>query len=244
MYGHRARIGYTSPPAVTEVFPCEFYRIVPDGVTLAVRILPLVERTSDEVDQGYDASLRAAHAMARARVDVLVLGGLPINISRGYANADDLIADVSAEICLPVISSFSAQQDVFAVTGAEKVAIVQPYTPDHAERFSGYVERMGATPLAVESLGSDFIGLGRLPGDRVRAAAEEALSGSPGADTLYVPCPHYATAHVIDVVEREFGVTVIAALQAIVWRALRTCGVQDRIDGFGRLFTPDVPASA
>ena len=26
MYGHRARIGYTSPPVLTEVFPYEFYR--------------------------------------------------------------------------------------------------------------------------------------------------------------------------------------------------------------------------
>ena len=34
MYGYRARIGYTSPPLTTEVFPYEFYQIVPEGVTL------------------------------------------------------------------------------------------------------------------------------------------------------------------------------------------------------------------
>ena len=32
MYGHRARIGYTSPPLTTEVFPYEFYKVVPEGV--------------------------------------------------------------------------------------------------------------------------------------------------------------------------------------------------------------------
>lgn len=37
MYGHRARIGYTSPPIVTEVFPYEFYKMAPPGVTLADR---------------------------------------------------------------------------------------------------------------------------------------------------------------------------------------------------------------
>jgi maleate cis-trans isomerase len=36
--------------------------------------------------------------------------------------------------------------------------------------------------------------------------------------------------------EREFGVNVITALQAIVWHALRRVGVTDRIDGYGRLF--------
>ena len=28
IYGYRARIGYTSPPAATEVFPFEFYKMV------------------------------------------------------------------------------------------------------------------------------------------------------------------------------------------------------------------------
>ena len=36
--------------------------------------------------------------------------------------------------------------------------------------------------------------------------------------------------------EREFGVTVITALGGIVWRALRGAGIDDRIDGFGKLF--------
>ena len=35
IYGARARIGYTCPPLLAEVFPYEFYKIVPEGVTLA-----------------------------------------------------------------------------------------------------------------------------------------------------------------------------------------------------------------
>ena len=38
-YGWRARIGYTSPPLTTEVFPYEFYKLVPDGVSLVVTSL-------------------------------------------------------------------------------------------------------------------------------------------------------------------------------------------------------------
>ena len=39
----------------------------------------------------------------------------------------------------------------------------------------------------------------------------------------------------IEPLEREFGVNVVSALQAIVWDALRRVGVSDRIDGYGRL---------
>ena len=44
IYGSRARIGYTSPPLTTEIFPYEFYKIVPAGVTLVVTSLAIVVR--------------------------------------------------------------------------------------------------------------------------------------------------------------------------------------------------------
>jgi len=37
------------------------------------------------------------------------------------------------------------------------------------------------------------------------------------------------------VIERELGVNVMTALQAAVWDALRRVGLDDRIEGFGRL---------
>ena len=46
MYGHRARIGYTSPPLTTEIFPYEFYKIVPDGVSLVVTSLDIIWKMS------------------------------------------------------------------------------------------------------------------------------------------------------------------------------------------------------
>ena len=94
MYGSRARIGYTSPPLTTEVFPYEFYKIVPAGVTLVVTSLAIVVRSKDEVDQSYDISMRAAREMAAAGCDIVVLGGVPINLSRGAANAEQIIRDL------------------------------------------------------------------------------------------------------------------------------------------------------
>src|ERR1700761_2639453 len=87
MYGWRARIGYTSPPLTTEVFPYEFYQIVPDGVTLVVTTLAIVVRSKEEIDRSYDISMRAARQMAAAGCDLIVLGGVPINMSRGAENA-------------------------------------------------------------------------------------------------------------------------------------------------------------
>src|SRR3981189_1186763 len=96
-YGQRARIGYTSPPLTTEVFPYEFYRMAPAGVTLVITTLAIVVRSKQEVDQSYDISMKAAREMAAAGVDIIVLGGVPINLSKGYANAEQMIIDLAAE---------------------------------------------------------------------------------------------------------------------------------------------------
>src|SRR5262249_20266873 len=45
IYGHRARIGYPCPPLSAEVFPYEFYKLVPAGVTLVITTLTVIERS-------------------------------------------------------------------------------------------------------------------------------------------------------------------------------------------------------
>ncbi len=236
MYGHRARIGYTSPPAATEVFPYEFYKMVPDGVTLVVNTLPLVNRNSDEVDRAYEVSMNAAHAMKRAGVDLFCFGGLPINVSRGVSNAADLARTTEQELGIPVITSFSAQQDAFSATGAGKVGCIQPYDATHTERFEGYVRELGGEPVGCEPVNAVFVTLGKVHAEQILDLGKKLCREHPELETIYIPCPHFATAPVIEPLEQEFGVTVITALQAIVWRSLRGAGIDDRIDGFGKLF--------
>jgi maleate cis-trans isomerase len=57
----------------------------------------------------------------------------------------------------------------------------------------------------------------------------------PQADSILFPSPHWPTMEAIEPIERELGVNVMTALQAAVWDALRRVGVDDRIEGFGRL---------
>ena len=67
--GTLSRQPSTSPPLTSEVFPYEFYKIVPDGVTLVITTLAIVERSRSEVEQSYKLSMKAARAMAAAGVD-------------------------------------------------------------------------------------------------------------------------------------------------------------------------------
>ena len=70
----------------------------------------------------------------------------------------------------------------------------------------------------------------------VRSALWARLEGARGRDYWRSLDDLAATPEFQDLLEREFGVNVMTAHQAIVWDALRRCGVNDKIEGFGRLF--------
>src|SRR6266851_341145 len=108
-YGHRARIGYTCPPLSAEVFPYEFYQLVPDGVTLVITTLTVIERSKSEVDQAYEMSMRAARELAAAGVDLVFLGGVQVKLSRGNQEAKDMLRTLASELGVKVSSSVAAQ---------------------------------------------------------------------------------------------------------------------------------------
>jgi maleate isomerase len=237
MYGHRARIGYTSPPLTTEIFPYEFYQIVPEGVTLVVTSLAIVVRSKDEVDQSYDISMRAAREMAAAGCDIVVLGGVPINISRGAKNAEQMLLDLEAELGIKVSSSTAAQARAIKLLGGKKAILAHPYEHSETKRLAEtYGAQMGVEVVGATAWGSAFNQIGRIPQNAIVEMCRGLMREHAQADTLVLPSPHWPVAHAIDPIEREFGINVVGAHQAIVWDALRRCGVNDKIAGFGRLF--------
>jgi maleate isomerase len=234
-YGHRARIGYTCPPLTAEVFPYEFYRLVPDGVTLVITTLTVIARSRREVDQAYEMSLRAARELAAAGVDVVFLGGVPVNLSRGERNALDILATLASELGIPVSSSAAAQEKAAKVLGCRKVVVVHPYAAKEDARLIADAQRYGCEVLGAMGYGKVITEFGRIPASAALDMGRALLRAHPQADAILLPSPHWPVIEAIEPLERELGVTVMAASQACIWDALRLAGVNDRIAGYGRL---------
>ena len=235
IYGHRARIGYICPPRCAEVFPYEFYKLVPAGVTLAITTLTVDKPGASEVERAYELSLRAARELAAAGVDIVFLGGVPVNLSRGNQNAQDLLRTLEAELGVKVSSSVAAQAKAAKVLGCRKVVVAHPYAAHEDARLSADAERYGCEVLGVMGWGKVISEFGRIPVTAALEMGRALMRAHPRADAIFLPSPHWPVIEAIEALERELGVTVMAASQACVWDALRLTGVSDRIDGYGRL---------
>ena len=237
-YGHRARIGYTSPPTATEVFPYEFYQIAPAGVTLIVTTLAIVEMDRAEIERSYDTTLELAKNLARAGADIVVLGGKPINQSRGLGGVAGLVSSTNASIGVPVTTSLDAQMAALRALGARRVGALHPFvdSPQRDEMYRAELAHFGFEFVAALGAGGAAIDIGGLPVETPLDLARRIVKAQPGIDTLHLSCPHWPVLATIEQIESELGVQVVAASQAIFWQAFRMCGVDDRIPGYGRLF--------
>jgi maleate isomerase len=234
-YGSRARIGYTCPPLIAEVFPYEFYKLVPAGVTLVITTLGVVERNAREIDQAYEISMRAARELAAAGVDIVFLGGVPVNLSRGRQNARDMLAKLAADLGVKVSSSAAAQEAAAKALACRKVVVAHPYDAHEDARLTADARSYGCAVLGAMGWGSVMGGFGRIPVTAALELGRALMRAHPGADSILFPSPHWPVISAIEPLEREFGVTVMAAGQACIWNALRLVGIDDRIDGYGRL---------
>lgn len=232
----RARIGYSAVAFVTELLPRYFYRMVPDGVLLSMLTLQIKSHQKQELESLYDQGLKAVESFARAGADVIIMGGAPTNISHGEDALDRILAELSHKYGVPVSSSSVCQRNALRAVGARKIGTVNPAVP----------RKIGDS--AAGSMDPDMVLLGRkhanavledynrIPPEKALELGRELIREHPEIDTLIYGCPHWATIEAIEPLEQEYGVNVVTALQAIVWEGLRLGGINDRIDGYGKLF--------
>ena len=236
MYGHRARIGYTSPPITAEVFPYEFYKIAPEGVTLALATLAVTNNTKNELDQSYARSMTAARAMVEAGVDAVVFGGVPVVFSRGEQNNDAIVSGLESALGVRVSTTAAAQEKAAKVLGCKRVVIAHAYDSSQHARQSSYAEKIGCEVLGIVGWGTVLPKFGAVPRDAALEMGRSLLQKYPEADSIFFPSMQWPTIEAIATLESEFRVNVVSATQAAIWDGLRLAGIADKIEGYGRLF--------
>lgn len=231
----RARIGYTSVAYVTEIFPKVFYDIVPDGVLLQILTQQVTSHEKRNMERIHDDAKAAAASFARAGADLVILGGVPTNLSRGRGALDDTLQAIADEIGVPVSSSATAQSNALAAVGAKKVGVVHPSNPKRDSAHDDQLRGDGLEPMGNRSAGATFEDYNRIPESAAYELGRDLVEEHPEIDTLLYGCPHWAVTQAIEPLEQDLGISVVTSLQAITWEGLRKCGVEDRINGYGKL---------
>jgi maleate cis-trans isomerase len=70
---------------------------------------------------------------------------------------------------------------------------------------------------------------------QIRASTERVVKAAPSAEGVYIPCNQWSGADAAPLIEDALGIPVVTGAHADYWEAFRSLGINDRIEGHGRL---------
>ena len=234
MFGWRRRIGYIAP-TVIEVVAFDFYRFAPDGVGLVGVTCNIDDWRPEEFDKVLAQVSTAARYLGSRSVDYIIHGGGPLVVARGKSFEEAIVAEIESVSGVPATTGVRAGMDGLRAVGATRVAIASPYPPQHDEAMAGYLRESGFDVVLAEGLDVPFKGLQNVAPSEIYRFARGVIGRAGAIDALYLPCPQWQAAAVVDVLERDTGVTVVAYAHATFHSAFKRLGLRDRIAGHGRL---------
>ena len=234
MFGWRRRIGYIGP-TVMEVVPYEFYRFAPDGVGLVGVTCNIDDWSEAYFDRALAQVKTAAAYLGSRGVDFILHGGGPLVVARGKGYEEVVVRDIEAAAKVPASTGVRAAMEALRHVGARRVAIASPYPERHNTAMAGYLAAFGFDIVHAEGMDVPFKALQNVPPADIHAFAVSVLARAEGCDALYLPCPQWQAAQIVDALEGERGLPAIAYTHASFFVAFKALGIADPIRGHGRL---------
>ena len=233
--GWRARIGVIVPPNNT-VNETEFNRLKPDGVTFHFTRSPLHAdpAENDFAEMMGDLGV-AGTELAACKVDLIAYGCTAASMA---CPADRLIGKLREAAGVDAVSTAGAILAALGALGVSKIAMATPYTEATNAHEKHFLQDHGFEVLADAGLGlnTDLAGIqkiSRVPPADVYAHARAI--DRPDAEALLICCTDFNTVDVIEPLEKALGKPVVTSNSATLWATLRAAGIEDRLEGCGRL---------
>lgn len=179
--------------------------------------------------------LAAAELLADAKVDVIGWSGT----SSGWLGFDAdhrLCERIRERTGIPATTAVLALNELLALQGVHKLALVTPYTADVQQRIMANYRALGVEVVAERHLGirvnHDFAGV---EPSTLLALMREVAADGPQAITTF--CTNLRAAPMAQQVEEELGIPLLDTVSTTVWGMLRAVGIPSaNVTGWGRLF--------
>ena len=228
----RAKIGYVL--LATEQTIQDVMALRPDGVGIHFARAAIADSiTSASLAAQADLLAPTARTLLPdGSLDVVCYGctsgSLVIGEERVFSELNKGAADAIAT------SLITGVKRALHAVGAKKIVVATPYLDEVNTLEKTYLEAGGFEVLDIQGLNlekdSDMV---RVTPEFIR---EFALSiDRNDADAVFISCGALRSLDVIGEIETQLGKPAICSNQAMIWDTLRLAGINDKINGYGRL---------
>ncbi|MCP5151697.1 MAG: Asp/Glu/hydantoin racemase [Ectothiorhodospiraceae bacterium] len=235
----RTRLGILTPSSNTVLEPLSSAMVasLPDVTAhfgrFAVTEIALSPASRAQFE--LDHQLAAARLLADARVGSIVWSGTSASWL-GFDRDHALCRAITSATGIPAGSSVLAINELLALVGARRFALVSPYTGDVQSRIVDTYARHGLQCVAERHLG-EHRNYAFATFEEPQIADLVRQCAAAGPDAITIMCTNMRGARIAPELERELGVPVLDSTAAAVWTAMRLAGDDPRrIEGWGQMF--------
>jgi len=229
----RAKLGFVLLSS-EQTIESEMMRWAPEGVGVHfTRAVNPDQITAANLAASLDSLAPAAAVLAPdAGLDVICYACTSGSVVMGEAAvAAELRRGSRARHATTLVSGVFAALDAL---GARRVAVATPYLAEVNRIEADYMIERGYELTGIDGLDitndSDMV---RVSPDYLRDFAVGV--DAPDADAIFVSCGALRSIEVIEEIEAATGKPCVTSNQAMLWHCLRLAGIDDRIEGMGRL---------
>ena len=239
--GWRKTFGAIGPSTNTVVQP-DFDAMRPAGVTNHYSRIFTPNSTAlsnDTFRAGIatisDNVMDAVKSVMTCAPDYLVMGMSAITFFGGRKGADAFVRKMEEVTGIGIsVGSHSTTAALRAYGGVKRIAVLSPYWPVMNEAVIGYFSDMGFTVVRDIALQcTSWTAIAQVTPAQCRDALRK-LDGDD-VDALVQVGTNLSMIRLAAAAEAWLGKPVIAINTATYWHALRASGIEDRMEGFGRL---------
>lgn len=234
MYGWRGRIGLLVP-SINTTMETEFWRIAPEGVSVhSARIAGGRHGTPEELRGMENASKQAAREVAMVEPDVVVYGCTSGSFFEGPAWNRKICQQLSEITKAPTVTTAGAMAACLMAGGHRKVDVVTPYVEVTNERLKHFLKAHGIDTVKLGTFDMlDMFDHAKILPEEIYRKVKEITT--PKSEAVFVACTQLRALEVVDMLERDLGKPVYAAVQASAWQAFEAMGVDPKIANCGSL---------
>jgi maleate cis-trans isomerase len=242
MFGWRALIGWIHSLAVISRTPQELQPLLPDGVGVLYSSLGKLDQSPEQTEKALSRLEEMAKFQALNGAEFIIANSSPMVTYAGPKAAHDVNRRLSEAAGCPATNTTTAAVTAMKAMGLSRIAVCSPYASQNPYLVH-FLEAEGFDIRGEYGLDRSLWEIHTLPVEYTYKIARDTFRSAPGAQALYMAGGRLPVLEIVEDLEQDLGVPVIASTACTAWNALRVLGINAPRGGYGRLMAefPELP---
>jgi hypothetical protein len=226
----KATIGFVSGGAGSMPHYSSFLPLIPDSVKVEFVGLELYSESLYQIaDKKQTIVDRLQQFIVQRHWDGVILTAAPTEVLN-----PGLFEALKATIAVPFTTALHACVTALGVFDAKRVLLLTPFDERLNQLIREHLNQRGVDAVAPHPF-EDLAVPKRMDPDEVFELTKKSLSATDPVDAIYFQGAVLDPIKVLEKIERELGMMVIASNPAMLWYVLSKLGLSYPMSGYGRL---------